>query len=391
MPNIHPLFMLCLLYSLLLAGPLAAQNDTLDGPLVAVDTAQQDRIVIFDMADNTRRELTFGPYWHRVWGFSADGCRVGLTLAQGRGPSRIYSARLDGSDLRELVQYDDLPPDQWSAWHPQWSPDGSRVAFTMIRDEDDERSYHIGWVPAAGGVPEFYSVTGDEHEPVWSPDGAWLTYISYEERVAGPDIYSTAEPTRQPAPGQAAPDVPRLREADLWVVSADGQTKYRLTDFPTGSVRAPRWSPDGFLVGFVYSPSPANDQFWMIANAPGAIPTQLSQQWSLILDLTWLPDSSAMLAAVRDFQNVNDNRLWQIPLVGLADTDAFMFLDDPGLRYTDYPRFSPDGRWLAFRSAYTLAVVDNAAGAWQLPDAALVGNTPPVWSPAGFTGEMNCP
>lgn len=391
MPNIRSALALCLLYALLVAGPLPAQDDMLDGPLVAVDTAAQDRIVIFDMADNTRRELTFGPYWHRVWGFAADGCRVGLTLAEGRGPARIYSARLDGSDLRPLVQYDELPPDQWRAWNPQWSPDGQRVAFTMIRDTDEGRTYHIGWVPAAGGVPQFYSVTGDEHEPAWSPDGAWLAYIGYEQRVAGPDIYSTAEPTPQPAPGQAAPERPLLREADLWVVSADGQTKYRLTNFPTGSVRAPRWSPDGFLVGFIYSPSPANDQFWMIANAPEAIPTQLSQLWSLVLDFTWLPDSRAMLAAVRDFQGINDNRLWQIPLVGVADTDAVLFLDDPGLRYVDYPRFSPDGRWLAFRSAYTLALVDNGAGSWTLPDETLVGNTPPVWGPAGFAGEAACP
>ena len=99
-----------LVLTLLLLGLSVQAQAPLTGPLVAVDTAQQDRIVLYDLATMSRRDLSFGPDWHRVWGFSADGCRVLLTLSEGRALGRLYSARLDGSDLRELVQYDDLPP-----------------------------------------------------------------------------------------------------------------------------------------------------------------------------------------------------------------------------------------------------------------------------------------
>jgi len=377
---------------LALAARLGAQEAALQGPLLAADTAQQDRIVVYDLGGAARRELRFGPGWVRVWGFSPDGCRLLFTRSDGPDASRVYTARLDGSDVRALVQYDELLPDAWRAWNPQWQPGGSRVAFTLIRDVPQRdggvrRTYHIAWVSADGGAPQLYSASGDEHEPQWSPDGAWLAYIAYDERPAGADIYSTAVPT--PA-GQTGPPAPLLREADLWLVRADGQAKQRLTSFPTGSVRGPRWSPDGDLIGFVYSPSPGNDQFYMIAGQAGALPTQLSQQWSLILDLTWLPDGSAMLAAVRDFRDVRDNRLWRIPLLGWADTDAALYLDNPALAYADYPRFSADGRWLAFRSAYALAVVDTATQSWAIFDEALPGNTPPVWSPAGFQGETAC-
>ena len=376
---------------LALIAPTAGQAG-LVGPLLAVDTAEQDRILLYDMATLAPRELRFGPGMHRIWGFSADGCRVGFTLGE---PSRVYDARLDGGDVRELVQYADLPPADWSAWNPQWSPDGARIAFTFIRDEmpmgttTARRSYHIAQVPADGGAPELYSASGDEHEPAWSPDGRWLAYIAFEERIAGADIQSTAVPTPVPAPGQAAPALPTVREADLWAGSADGTSRYRLTSFDTGSVRAPRWSPDGALIGFIYSPSPGNDQFWMIANQPDAIPTQLSYRWSLVLDHTWLPDGSAMLASVRDFGDVRENRLWQIPLIPPADDAATPYIDDPGLRFADYPRFDPAGSWLAFRSAYALALVDLSTMGWWLFEDVL-GNTPAVWSPPGFAGEAAC-
>ncbi len=380
------------LVALLLTLPATSTNaqGPLIGPVIAVDTAEQDRIVLYDLSTMSQRDLSFGANLHRIWSFSPDGCRIALTLDTGNNLPRLYTARIDGTDLRELVQYGDLPAGSWGIWNPQWSPDGSRIAFTMIQ-ERNEREHYVGWVAATGGAAQFYSVSGDEHEPQWSPDGQWLAYIGYEERVAGADIQSTAAPTAVPPAGQSAPQSPLIREADLWVVSADGAVKNRLTTFPTGSVRGPRWSPDGQLIGFTYSPSPANDQFWMIANQPGSIATQLSYEWSLVLDTTWLPDSSAMIAAVRDFQATRENLLWHIPLVGLADTDATVYLNNRELGFADYPRFSPDGQWLAFRSAYQLALVNLFNQSWTILDKDTVGNTPPVWGPADFAGELACP
>ncbi len=383
-------FMLFSLVTLVVAFPALAQGEILTGPLIALNTPAQNKIVLYDITAQTTRELSFAGGGQRVWGFSPDGCRVLFTMNRATQNDRLYSARLDGTDVQELVTYTDLPPDAWSVWDAQWSPDGAHIAFTLITDVAQGREYHIAWVPPEGGTPQLYSASGDEHEPTWSADGRWLAYIAYEERAAGADIYSTAEPTAVPPPGQAGADIPLLREADLWVVSADAASKYRLTFFDVGSVHAPRWSPDTNLIGFIYSPSASNDQFWIIANQPGSIPTQLSQQWALILDNTWLPDSSAIVSSVRDIQETSDNRLWRIPLVGNADTDAVPFLRVPELGYADYPRFSPDGRWLALRSAYALALVDQTDNSWQLIDTLPLANTPPVWSPAGFSSEADC-
>jgi len=387
---------LILLLFALNGGLLRAQESPLVGPLIATTPPEQDRILVYDLGSGTRRDLAFGDEWHSVWGYSPDGCRILFTLSDGIALARAYTARLDGADRRELVSYSELAPRDWGVWEPQWSPDGTRIAFTMVRnqpqrDGTQETEYHIGWVEPQGGEPQFYSVTGREHGPQWSPDGQWLAYVSVDERVPGADVYATAAPTATVPPGQPTPDIPLLDEGDLWVVSADGQTKYRLTDFDTGSVRDPRWSPDGDLISFIFSPSPVNDQFWMIASSSGAIPTQLSYQWSLILDTTWLPDSAAILASVRDFHDTGENKLWRIPLVGNADTDATLYTDDPALGFADYPRFSPDGRWLALRSAYSLTLLDVANRTVTHLDEAAPGNTPPIWSPAAFSGEANCP
>jgi Tol biopolymer transport system component len=374
-------------FLLIFSPATAQQNIPLMGPLVAAVPASQDRIILYDTGSSTRRELSFGTGWHTVWGFSPDGCEILFTLTEGSGLGRAYIASIDGKQMRDLVQYTEPVTDQWGIWEPQWSPDGSKIAFKILRDGfegNEERQYHIAWVTPEGGEPQFYSRTGREHTPLWSPDSQWLAYVSYEERPAGADIYSTAEP----AENQAA--VTMLSEADLWIVSADGETKYALTNFSVGSVSMPRWSPDSQLLSFVYSPAPNNDTQWIIANQQGALATQLTYNWNLALDLTWQPDGAVLIGALRDFRARPDNHLWRLPLVGNADNDGTLYLDNNRYPFPDYPRFSPDGTMLAFRTYYGLAIIETATQTEIMLDTVNIGNTPPVWSPLGFEGEKNC-
>jgi Tol biopolymer transport system component len=372
-----PLLLLLLFVSATHAAPGAPPIAPLIGPLVAADTAAQDRILIYDLGSGERRELTFGTGWQRVWDFSPDGCSIALTMSDGSVPASLYTARIDGSDVQQLVRADGTS----GAWEPQWGS-SDRIAYTRI---DADGKHYIAWINPTTRETGTYSITGDEHTARWSPDRQWLVYASYETRIAGADIFSTAEPTR------AGEVTTTLREADLWIVSAGASSdKYRLTNFPVGSVSMPRWSPDGDLIGFVYSPAGNNDQFWMIGVSPDAVPTQLSFQWALALDLTWLPDSTAMIASAQDIQGVRENRLWRIPLTGNADANANQYILDPALSYDDYPRFSPDGRWLALRSEYALALVNTADASWTWLDETTLGNTPPVWTPTAFAGESAC-
>jgi Tol biopolymer transport system component len=419
-----------LLLLAVLIRPAAAQPLPLGAPLLAFDTAAQDRVWLYDVEHDQWRALSpaFGasgdpaPYgaWTRVWGFTADGCRLLLTLSDGGALPDLYTVRLDGRDLRAPLRTADLPAGTWGAWEPQASPDGAHIAMTLIREQIANdgtiaREHRIAWIDAVSAAgsraatPTLISVSGDEHTPRWSPDGARLVYVSYEERIAGADIYATAAPNPD---GTFPPDAPTLREADLWMVDAadPNGTKFRLTDFPIGSVSMPRWSPDGDLLAFVFSPAPNQDLFWMIGAARGASPTQLTRATALALDLTWTPDGSALVAAARDLAGVDENRAWRLPLTAGADTQIAPYFGESSTsetlsgsvgaipaaaapRFADYPRFSADGRYLALRSAYGIVLYDHATGAIRAltpPDGDTWGNTPPVWTPAAFAGEESC-
>jgi Tol biopolymer transport system component len=136
-------------------------NDGVDvtgGEVVVVDAAGRDATAITPAS-------MFGGYpdWSPdgdVIVFSTYG--IDLYETGGPGASNLYTVRPDGSQLAQLTEY---PTGGDRAGHPSFSPDGTRIIFTLIHGDD------------FGGYgqrrPASIGLTGSDLETV---DGVWATH-----------------------------------------------------------------------------------------------------------------------------------------------------------------------------------------------------------------------
>src|SRR5262245_59919471 len=148
-------------------------------------------------------------------------CTVALAIAGGAQLSA--QQRIQSSDLFKLQSVTDVT----------FSPDGSRLAYTVQHNDGPGRPYTQLWIlDVAGGRS---TRVGDEQSrgssPVWSPDGKSLAYIGRTGTSAGLIV----------ARGDGS--------SPMHLADVDGTNSSALTD--TGSTIA--WSPDGTRIAFVHA------------------------------------------------------------------------------------------------------------------------------------------
>ncbi|MER3415568.1 MAG: hypothetical protein C4297_05060 [Gemmataceae bacterium] len=111
---------------------------------------------------------------------SPDGRRLAFGSARD-GNFEIYTARLDGSDLKRLTH------DGAFDGRPAWSPDGKRIAFVSLRDGN----YELYLMDADGThVRRLTHHPERDDYPCWHPDGKHLVFVG--ERAGRFDLYLLA-------------------------------------------------------------------------------------------------------------------------------------------------------------------------------------------------------
>ena len=164
---------------------------------------------------------------------------------------------LDGTNLTQLTGSPDF--DESSEQRPDWSSDGSKIAFEKLHILPASRDWlSLGRLDGTGET----LLRGDGIQPSWSPDGS---------KIAVTD---------------------GINVDDVWVMNADGSASRELVanDSWPGSP-TPAWSPDGTKIVFARGgrlpEDPQTDIFF--ANADGTGLRQLTDHPAFDTDPDWQP------------------------------------------------------------------------------------------------------
>jgi Tol biopolymer transport system component len=259
----------------LIPGPsshvLAASQDG-SMVIVSIQEADDDHVYLIDVDASTRRPLDTrcqaACQRDFEFSFSADGSRLAFmrTRSGKPGPSGedLVVATMDvaSGTVVELESSHDF----WG--RPGLSPDGARVAFgNHVVDVDGSNLQQIA--PADLFTDEqFGGFSPGIAVPQWSPDGSLIAFTSSN------DTFPTNPPERN-----------SQRRMDIWVVRPDGTDLQRLTTDSVGPLGTndpgdfgagfPSWTRDGRIV-FTRYPAKEEDllELW-IMDADGSNATRV--------------------------------------------------------------------------------------------------------------------
>jgi len=205
----------------------------------------------------------------------------------------------------------------------------TRIAYVSVSGQPPEQRYQLLIADADGGNPRVAMQSSQPvMSPAWSPDGEWLAYVSFENRVA-------------------ATFVQQVRTGERRQVSARA-----------GHNGAPSFSPDGRKLALVLSGSNGNFDIYVLDLATQNL-TRITEDPAIDTEPTWSADGQTL------YFTSDRGGAAQI-YAATAQPGARPRRITFGVPYAARPRISPDGRQLAVVTqeggAFRLGTVDLASG-----------------------------
>lgn len=213
------------------------------------------------------------------------------------GQEEIYISDTTGANPRNLTQ------NRARDWHPDWSPDGSRIVFTSDRDGNQEL-----YLMSNNGSEQtnLTNSRANENSPSWSPNGRFIAFAS--DRDGAPDLYMmelesltvirlTNDGAVKGAPAWSPNSEQIIYWADddgvtqLYVVDAAGGEPHRITS--DGPNNWPAWSPNTNLIAYENAANGTADIFVM--NADGTNPTNITNTPANELRPAWSADGQQIV------------------------------------------------------------------------------------------------
>jgi len=289
--------------------------------------------------------------------FSHDGKRIAYTISEwdreeNRRVSHVWLVSSDGGPTTKLTTGDK------GETSPQWSPDGSNIAFLADRDKGTQ----VWVIPVDGGEAD--KVTSEENDIQsfqWSPDGKLLAFVSRD----APKDKAEREKRKKDKFDTVVVDSD-FTYSHLWTIDVETREKKRLTegDF---TVSDPQWSPDGASIAYVTSKIGAQESSFVdisddrhtdiyIVSAKGGSPRQLTTNPGPDANPRWSPDGKLLA-----YTSTPEQKSWA------AKTDAMVISPDGGAQrnltkdFFESPNsgpssmaWAPDGNALYFSSGVGL-------------------------------------
>ena len=277
--------------------------------------------------------------------WSPDGSRIAF-LSQSYSGTDIHTINSDGTDRRNLTG---LPA---SYLDLKWSPDGTRLAFSSNRDFEREE-----WLPESGVDPDVrYPINFNRPELyVMDVESGELTRLTFNEAFDG-------SPTWSPDGTQIAFQSKRDGDSEIFVINVDGTGERRLT-FNDRADIDPVWSPDGSHIAFSSNrfQTDVDEAFGLQLFDIYTMKADGSDQFNLSNRIDsndtgpqWLPDGkylvydSQMAGAYGGYEGNSD--IWVLQ-VGETHTNKLPLTNNNRAfepdRFTT-PRWSPDGRSIMY-------------------------------------------
>ena len=240
-------------------------------------------IYVMDADGGNRENLSNHPVDDEDPDWSPDGTKIAFVSNRDLGVDQIYVMDADGTNQIRLTYGPRRKRD------PDWSPDGGKIAFTVIEDWKDDWFPHIAVMDANGNNRERF----EDHarQPSWSPDGKKIAFVSgrdggAEIYVIGADRQGLERVTHDFLGGNSlsfSPDGRRIASDStheefhhVYVMGADGKNWVRLTHNQKHNLH-PTWSPDGGTIAYVVSDDDPRSAKIHLMTADGKYIKQLSK------------------------------------------------------------------------------------------------------------------